>query len=694
MDPQVPAPRGTAALLDAESWFAAALGSASESFLLCDAQGRIISATPGALLLVARRSPDVVDLPIDRVVHPDDLDQLGRMLQGPLPPAEHRVGHVRLLAPDGDEIPCALTVRPLPQHVSPRGPAAVTVEVRDLRPQLSRALAEVQALSHAVLNSVSDGILVVSRTGLITRANPAAERLLGVAPGGLAGMSVHHFVPLEVRSRHAQLIADFSSVGPHVMGAHRQLSGVRADGTVVPLEVTLTEVTEYGKDHVCAVIRDVTDRLEFETRLMDQARTDALTGLPDRVVLSERLDLLAARRGRRPAAFAVLIADVDNFKAINDVYGHVTGDLALVSIAERLARTVRAGDTLARLGGDEFAVVAEELGDDPEATMIALAERLRAAATEPIEHHGRQLRATLSVGACLARGGSGRDTVLADADLALYEAKRAGRNTVVGYDPSMRLEATRAQTLREQLHGALVRDELLAFYQPLVDLSSGAVLGVESLVRWQHPTEGLLLPGAFLPAAMFDDLIVEIDLAVLRMATQAVARLDPGATEVWVNVAGATLASGRLVEALRDAVQEAGLRPERLTVEISESALPTDSPRLLAALHEIAATGVRLAIDDFGTGYCSLAHLTRLPLHAVKLDRSMLANNQSSALVPGLVAILRALGLLTVVEGIEDDEHRQRARTAGAAVGQGFGLAVPMPPQALAEYLTARSSSG
>jgi diguanylate cyclase (GGDEF)-like protein/PAS domain S-box-containing protein len=692
MEPQVPRPRSDARdRIDPSDWFADVLQDAAAAFLLCDAQGRILTASSGALLLLARRSSELDRLPFDRFVHPDDLGLVPALIGRAVADDEHAEGRVRCLAPDGDEIPAAATVRRLPDHVDPDGPAAATVELRDLRPQLSRALAEAQALSHAVLNSVSDGILVVTRAGLITRANPAAERILGTPPGGLAGASVHQFVPPAVRGRHAQLIADFSAVGPHVMGAHRQLTGLRSDGSVVPLEVTLTEVSEYGKDHVCAVIRDVTDRLEFETRLMDQARTDALTGLPNRVVLDERLNLLFARLERHDGCVAVLIADVDNFKAINDVYGHAVGDSALVHIAERLRQAVRSTDTLVRLGGDEFAVVADELDEaDPGAGMLALAERLRAAAAQPITAGARELRATLSVGACLARSPASRDTVLANADLALYEAKRTGRNTVVGYDPGMRLEATRAQTLREQLHDALRRDELVAHYQPLVDLGTHQVLGVEALVRWQHPWEGLLLPGAFLPAAMFDDLIVEIDLTVLRTAVAAVAevsRVHGEATSVWVNVAGPTLASGRLVAALEEAVDRTGLDPARITVEISESALPTDSPRLLGALYDIEATGARLAIDDFGTGYCSLAHLTRLPLHAVKLDRSMLANDQASALVPGLVSILRALQLVPVVEGIEDAVHLERARTAGASVGQGFGLARPMPLEQLRTWL-------
>ncbi|MGD9956898.1 MAG: diguanylate cyclase [Candidatus Nanopelagicales bacterium] len=423
MDPHSPARRGTEPT-DALDWFDSASELASDLFLLCDERGRVLRAGSDALLLLGRRWSEVRDVPLARFVHPDDLALVGTLFARATGSRdEHAAGRVRCSTPDGDEVPTEMTVRPLPMHVRSSGIARATVELRDLRPQLARALAESQALSHAVLNSVSDGILVVTRAGLITRANAAAERILGTEPGGLAGTPVHRFVPPEVRARHGQLIADFSAVGPHVMGAHRQLTGVRADGRTVPLEVTLTEVTEYGKDHVCAVIRDVTDRVEFETRLMDQARTDALTGLPNRVVLGERLDQFFARREQHAGCTAVLIADVDNFKEINDVYGHATGDGALVVLAERLTGCLRTTDTLVRLGGDEFAVVAEDLdAAAPVEGMLALAERLRAAAAEPITLGARELRATLSVGACLSRGEGNRDTLLANADLALYVA--------------------------------------------------------------------------------------------------------------------------------------------------------------------------------------------------------------------------------------------------------------------------------
>jgi EAL domain-containing protein (putative c-di-GMP-specific phosphodiesterase class I) len=254
----------------------------------------------------------------------------------------------------------------------------------------------------------------------------------------------------------------------------------------------------------------------------------------------------------------------------------------------------------------------------------------------------------------------------------------------------MRLEATRAQTVREQLHRALEKDELVAHYQPIVELSTGRTVGVESLVRWNHPTEGLLAPDAFLPVAMLDELIVEIDLRMLELAVHDVTSLGSDAGRLWLNVAGPTLGSGRLPSAISRVLAEAGMSVEQLTLEISESALPTESPRVLTALSDLVDVGVELAIDDFGAGYCSLAHLTRLPLHAVKLDRSFLANDQSSALVPGLVSILRALQLVPVVEGIETGEHLSLSCDAGALLGQGFGIARPMPYEALSTWIVER----
>jgi diguanylate cyclase (GGDEF)-like protein/PAS domain S-box-containing protein len=696
MEPQPPPSRGdpVAQRLDVLGWFDSVFAQSASAWVLVDDAGRVLAANSATSLLLGRHLGALLSRPLGSLTHRDDAGQVAALLGFARPvdaePDDGR-GRVRFAAPDGEEIPTSVQVRPLEPEIAQRGPATAVLEIRDLRPTLSRALADAQALSHAVLDSVSDGILVVTRSGHITRANASAERILGVPAGGLLGMSVHPFVPEQVRARHAELITHFSSVGPHVMGAHRQLTGLRSDGTSVPLEVTLTEVQEYGKGHVCAVIRDVTDRVEFETRLLDQARTDALTGLPNRAVLAERLDTALARLARHGGEVAVLIADLDNFKAINDVYGHAVGDSTLIAVADRLRQAVRGTDTLVRLGGDEFAVIAEDLDpDDPNAAMLAVAERMRAVVGVPLRQGTREVRASLSIGAFLTRGPVARDTMLANADLALYEAKRNGRNTVVGFDPGMRAQATRAQTVREQLHHALERDELVTHYQPLVDISTGRIVGVESLVRWNHPKEGLLLPGAFLPVAVLDDLIVEIDLRVLELAVRDLLTLGPDVGRLWLNVAGATLGSGRLPSAIPRVLAAAGISSDRLTLEISESALPTDSPRVIAALSDLVDVGVELAIDDFGTGYCSLAHLTRLPLHAVKLDRSFLANDQSSALVPGLVSILRALQLLPVVEGIETDDQLVQCREAGATLGQGFGIARPMPLEALDTWLAER----
>jgi diguanylate cyclase (GGDEF)-like protein/PAS domain S-box-containing protein len=694
MDPEPPRAEPTVQRLDLLGWFDSVFAQSANPWVLVDDAGHVLAANSATSLLLGRHLGALLSRPLDSFTHRDDVGQVATLLGYARPadagPDDSR-GRIRFAAPDGEEIPTSVKVHPLEAELADAGPASAVLEIRDMRPTLSRALADAQALSHAVLDSVNDGILVVTRTGHITRANASAERILGAEPGGLLGMSVHQFVPEQVRARHAELITHFSSVGPHVMGAHRQLTGLRSDGTSVPLEVTLTEVTEFGKGHVCAVIRDVTDRVAFETRLLEQARTDALTGLPNRALLAERLDTALGRLTRHKGEVAVLIADLDNFKAINDVYGHAVGDSTLVAIADRLRQAVRGTDTLVRLGGDEFAVIAEDLEvGDPNAAMLALAERMRAVVGVPLRLGKREVRASLSIGAYLARGPVARDTVLANADLALYEAKRNGRNTVVGFDPGMRVAATRALKVREQLHRALRRDELVAHYQPLVDLGTGAVVGVESLVRWNHPKEGLLAPAAFLPVAMLDDLIVEIDLTMLALAVRDVRLLGSGAGRLWLNVAGPTLASGRLPEAITQVLGEAGMGTDRLTLEISESALPTDSPRVLSSLSSLVDVGVELAIDDFGTGYCSLAHLTRLPLHAVKLDRSFLANDQSSALVPGLVSILRALELLPVVEGIETEAQLAQCREAGASVGQGFGIARPMPLEALAAWLPER----
>ena len=555
-----------------------------------------------------------------------------------------------------------------------------------------RAATEEQATSlfTAVFDSVTDGILVVDRQGLIARANSAAERILRYPEGGLAGVLIGTLVPEESRARHSALVAEFSAIGPHVMGAHRQLSGVRYDGSRVPLEVTLTELGGTRAGQVCAVIRDVTERIAFERQLVHQSLHDPLTGLGNRTVLEDRLEHALNRLRRPRGSLGVLLTDVDHFKSVNDAYGHGAGDNVLIELARRMSSVLRSEDTLVRLGGDEFAVVCEDL-DGHGDQLLDVAERLRRAVAVMLVQDGRELHPTVSVGAFATAAPLPREHLLANADLALYDAKRRGRDCVSVFEPSMRRRHTHEQTLREELHRAVRENELIAHYQPLVDLRTGSVRGFEALVRWEHPVHGLLLPGVFLHLAdQQAGLIRALDQLVLEQACEVAARLserDGCAYQAWVNMSGETIAAAGLPDDVTAALAAAGLPAEQLTLEINEGTALKDFVDVSQSLLRLRAAGVSLAVDDFGTGYSALAHLTRLPVSAVKLDRSFLDNPRDMSVIGSIVGIVHALRLLSVAEGIETVEQLDLLESVGCEVGQGYHLARPMSAEALSVWV-------
>jgi diguanylate cyclase (GGDEF)-like protein/PAS domain S-box-containing protein len=554
-----------------------------------------------------------------------------------------------------------------------------------------RADDHTMSLLTAVFDSVTDGIIVVDRKGLIARANNAAERILRYPAGALTGVTIGEVVPEESRARHAALVAGFSAVGPHIMGAHRQLSGLRHDGSRVPLEVTLTDLGATGAGAVCAVIRDVTERLAFEQQLVHQSLHDPLTGLGNRVVLNDHLERSLNRMSRTTRALGVLFADVDHFKSINDAYGHSAGDSILIELARRMSCVLRAGDTLVRLGGDEFAVICEDLDGDGREGLLDVAERLRQSVAAIWMHEGRELHPTISVGACSTVTPLPREHLLSNADLALYEAKRRGRDRVSLFEPTMRAKHTREQHLREELHRAVREGELTAYYQPLVHLSTRRVLGFEALVRWEHPTRGLLQPGAFLHLAEQEAGIIRaLDTRVLLEACGMAARLserDNRPYQAWVNMSGGTVSAPQLPREVGAALEGSGLPPGQLTLEISEGAALTDFIDVAESLRRLREAGVSIAVDDFGTGYSALAHLTRLPVSAVKLDRSFLDNPDDLAIIASIVGITHALRLLSVAEGIETVQQLDLLMAAGCQVGQGYHLARPMSAEALSAWL-------
>ena len=438
-------------------------------------------------------------------------------------------------------------------------------------------------------------------------------------------------------------------------------------------------------------IENITDRKESEARLSHLATHDGLTGLPNRALLRSRMEA-ALERGDR---LGVLFLDLDRFKVVNDGLGHAAGDALLVATADRLSQVVRPGDFVARIGGDEFVMLCYDAGTEDD--LLRIGVRVLAALRPPVHlEPGSDVVVGASIGAAMAHAGDTADTLLRDADTAMYAAKAAGGVRVQMFTPSLHVEAVRTHELETDLRRAVRDDGLRLVYQPIVDLSTGRVAGLEALVRWYHPTRGSVRPSEFVPVAEQSDLIVELGTWVLRRAMMDAAGWPRGTgapTTVSVNVSPRQLTMPGFPELVRGLLVEAGLPGNRLCLELTETALVGDVAPVITALRALRDLDVRLAIDDFGTGHASLSYLTQFPVDTVKVDQSFVAgvatDAGSAAIVGGVVAMAHAFGLRVVAEGAETPEQLAQLRRLGCESAQGYVLASPMAADAAAGILGA-----
>jgi diguanylate cyclase (GGDEF)-like protein len=428
-----------------------------------------------------------------------------------------------------------------------------------------------------------------------------------------------------------------------------------------------------------------------------QALHDPLTGLPNRLLLSDRIDQALARGSRLDGRVAVLFLDVDLFKVVNDSLGHAAGDSLLMEMAERLASVLRPGDTLSRFGGDEFVIVCEDV---PEVEVERLADRVALSMMDPFRFEGRSVTVTVSIGIAVASTTTDAQTLLRDADAAMYRAKAAGRNQAVVFDEAMHEQAAARLDAEFGLRQALERGELRVFYQPVVDVLSEALVGVEALVRWQHPTRGLLAPDEFVPVAEETGLILPLGSWVLQTSLEQVQQWRqqlPEAEGIWVavNLSGRQFRAPSLITTIESAIESAAIPPSAVRLEITESVVMAEIGTTVDTLNAIRALGVGLAVDDFGTGYSSLSYLRSLPVSTIKIDKSFVlalggGDPASLPLVDAIVSMADALGLEVVAEGVETPVQRELLRGLGTRFAQGFLWSRPLAAPDLSAWVTAR----
>ncbi len=466
---------------------------------------------------------------------------------------------------------------------------------------------------------------------------------------------------------------------------------IRQDGTLLYASVSTRCVRRINGavDHFVMVIQDITERKQAEDHIEHLAHHDPLTGLPNRVLLNDRLQQTVARAARDHALAGVMLVDLDRFKLINDGLGHGIGDRLLREVAVRLQKCVRQGDTISRQGGDEFAVLLPDLENDEGAVRIA--QRMLELATEPYQLDGHELSVTCSIGISMyPRDGRNADLLLKNADIALYRAKDMGRNTYQFYLSGATMMSRERLTLEASLRYAVERQQLEVYYQPKWDFHAGAITGAEALIRWNHPQRGLLPPARFIAIAEDSGLVLPMGEWVLRDALRTIGRLHQGGfpgLRIAVNLSGRQFRQANLAEMIQGALVETGFNPAFLELELTESILMHNNEENMAMLRALKTMGTRIAIDDFGTGYSSLSYLQQFPVDVLKIDRAFvidLPNSASSAaIVDAIVTLAHGLGLEVVAEGVETPEQLEFLRTHGCDEGQGYYFGRPLP---LAEF--------
>jgi diguanylate cyclase (GGDEF)-like protein/PAS domain S-box-containing protein len=443
---------------------------------------------------------------------------------------------------------------------------------------------------------------------------------------------------------------------------------------------------------VANILAEAMFRQSSDDQIRHQALHDGLTGLPNRTLLLERLNHWLDRAGRTGGRAALLFLDLDHFKVVNDGLGHNAGDSLLLAVAERLVAALRPSDTVARVGGDEFVLLCEDIASEPAA--LELVERITLALDDPFTLDGHQRVVTASIGIALAREGTDPEALLRNADAAMYRAKERGRARFELFDEAMRERSLRWLEVERDLRSAIDRREFHNLYQPIVD-GRERVVGFEALVRWTHPEHGLLPPAEFIPVADQSGLIVPIGQLVLRAACEEAKHWPLGRDgqplKISVNLSPRQVSHPALVEGVAEILEETGLDPGRLDLEITETVLIEDTEMALEALTDLKALGVGLVLDDFGTGYSSLAYVRRFPIDMLKIDRSFVDGladgNEDAAIVSAVISMGQALRVDVLAEGVETSEQARQLRTLGCEFAQGYLYAKPLGPESIAGFL-------
>jgi diguanylate cyclase (GGDEF)-like protein/PAS domain S-box-containing protein len=551
--------------------------------------------------------------------------------------------------------------------------------------------------AQVTLNSIGDAVICTDVAGNITFLNIAAEKMAGWSRQQAAGrLMTEVFRILDATSREAapDPIKRAAGQDQAVLPPSNCIL-VRHDGFEIPIEdsVSLVRDRDGRPDGAVIVLRDVSAAQAMALQMIYSAQHDFLTGLPNRLLLNDRVNQAIALSSRRGKKVAVLFLDLDGFKHINDSLGHPAGDKLLQSVAGRLADSVRGSDTVTRQGGDEFVVLLSELDQSQDAAIAARRMLGTVAEAHSINHHDLQITASIGVSVYPDDGGDA-ETLIKNADTAMYQAKENGHQSYQFFKPAMNVRAVERQSIEEGLRRALERQEFVLHYQPKVDLRTGEITGAEALIRWTHPTRGPVSPAQFIPVAEDCGLILPIGNWVLREACkQARAWLDAGLplTTMGVNISAMEFRDEHFLEGVFAILDDTRWDPRYLELELTESVLMKRAESTESILKALKARGVRLAVDDFGTGYSSLSYLRKFPIDALKIDQSFVRQittvPDETTIVTAVISMGRSLNLRVVAEGVETEEELAFLQAHHCDEAQGYYFSKPVIPRQFAKLL-------
>jgi diguanylate cyclase (GGDEF)-like protein/PAS domain S-box-containing protein len=679
-------------LRQSERRFKALVSNSADIIIVTDQTGVMQYVSPAFERILGRSAEPYKDESMGSFMHPDDLDRIAEEFP-PLLADPCRVLRTVLRSQDvhGRWRQFEATIT---NHLDDPDVCGIVGNLHDIT-----ELREAHERFRSAFENAPIGMAMADLEGRIIRANPALGVIVGRSPAELVDVNVQDLTHPDDRESSSAEMRHLVSTG--AIGYQIEKRYLHRQGHVVWVSVSVSCVRdEQGRPlYLIGQVEDINERRALREHLAYAAIHDPLTGLPNRELFTDRLEVALRRAARRRHQVAVIFLDLDRFKLINDSLGHDVGDQVLRAVADRLNGAMRASDTLARFGGDEFTVLCDDINDEGDA--LDVAQRLVAAMAQPLTLESGEVFVSLSVGIAMSNAVGSGPTMMRNADIAMYRAKERGPSRIEIYREDDEQNVVSRLRTSNELHRALERHELELHYQPFVDLHTETLVGMEALVRWRHPTRGLLLPQEFIALAEDSGLILALGSWVLNEACRQTAAWhalrtgtehDNARLNISVNVSAVQLADPGFPRQVAAAIEVSGIDPDRLWLEITESTLMRDADEAVVILRAIRDLGLHIEIDDFGTGYSSLSYLQRFPVESLKIDRSFIGDldqrSDDAAIVRAIIGLGDSLGLPVIAEGVERRAQVVRLQSLGCHLAQGYLFGRPLPAGALGAFPT------